>query len=196
MAFLQRRKLRKVLLGDDAEARSNAAEKLSELGWQPESTEERAAFLVEQGKLHDAAGLGSVAVRFLGQAMLKATPHTCVEIAEILGQLGDSQGVPYLLKTLEEGDCWVAIGGGVLATEASRGMVDRMGTLFPSLSGIGGMIDMGGARIEVRKACEDALIAIANRGVNILSELAQLKSSPASWARESVTNVLNAIGKA
>jgi len=194
--FLKRGKLLRTLLGDDPEARSSAAKELAGLGWVPTAPEEKAACLVGDWKLDDAAALGSVAVRFLGQSMVKANPRTRVKIAELLGQLGDSTAVPYLIEAIREGDCWVAMDGSFLATEASRAAVERMGSIFGGLGNIGGMIDLGGARVEVRKACEEALVAISRSGADILPQMAQLRESGAPWVRESLANVAETISRA
>jgi hypothetical protein len=70
-----------------------------------------------------------------------------------------------------------------------------MGSVFPGFGSIGGMIDMGGARVEVREACEDALVAIANRGANIMPELARQRNSGPSWMCESLANVEKRLAK-
>jgi len=187
------RKLRKALLGHDPEARADAAEELEELAWEPGDDPERAALLVGKGEWEQAAALGSVAVRFLGEAMEKIHPRSRVKIAGVLGALGDAEAVPHLLATIEEGDGWVSMDGSVLAYEKSRDSVERADALFPGLGAIGGMIEMGGARVEVRGACEDALVAIAKSGVDITAALARAQGSGVSWVRESVSRVLEQV---
>ena len=192
IGFLRSGGTHAALLGSDAEARSKAAEQLSQTGWQPGSVEEEAALLVGLWKLEEAAALGSPATPFLGMAMVKGNPHTRVKIAGILGDLADPKAIPHLLETIKEGDCWVTLQGEFLATEASRGLLDRMAGVS-GVGDIGRVMDVGSARIEVRKACEDALVAIADSGGDVMAQLAALRNSDISWVRQSVDRVTSRI---
>ena len=193
--FFRRRKLRRNLLGHDPQAREESSEELLGAGWQPRNDTEKAALLVAQRKWEEAEALGATAVRFIGETMEKVGPYTSKELAELLGQMKCPEAVPHMLATIERGDGWVTISGEVMAYEETRGVIDRAAGLFPGMGMIGGMIDAGSVRVEIREACENALVAIAKEHPTVVKQIRAAQKSKRPWARESAQKALVRLGK-
>ncbi|MFM2295105.1 MAG: hypothetical protein RLZZ350_1518, partial [Verrucomicrobiota bacterium] len=91
----------KLLHGGEA-VRWRAAAALETLGWQPRSAVEQICFYIALGKFDRLISLGEPAVKALAQVLRDAPTERRVAAAAALGQLGEPEVLPPLLRALKD----------------------------------------------------------------------------------------------
>jgi HEAT repeat protein len=91
-----------VALNDDSpEVAGHAAQALRQLGWEPETPQEGAAFRIGLGRFDAAIAYGSAAIEPLARLTRNAPFHLCIRAIEALAHTGDPQAVKPLLDCLK-----------------------------------------------------------------------------------------------
>ncbi len=97
-------RLASLLTSPDPLVRGRTAQVLKQLGWQPATKEEEAAFLVATGDIHRAAFLGAAAVGPLTSILGDTAFQRRVQAVNRLAEIGDPAAVQPLIKALRDRD--------------------------------------------------------------------------------------------
>lgn len=92
--------LASALNDDSPEVAGHAAHALRQLGWEPETPSEGAAFRIGLGRFDAAIAYGSAAIEPLARLTRNAPFHLCIRAIEALAHTGDPQAVKPLLDCL------------------------------------------------------------------------------------------------
>jgi HEAT repeat protein len=93
-----------LLTNSDPVVRGRTAQLLRQLGWQPKSKTDEAAYLVALGDIHRAAFLGAAAVGALTSVLGDTAFQRRVQAVNRLAEIGDPAAVEPLIRTLLDKD--------------------------------------------------------------------------------------------
>jgi len=85
---------------DNPEVAGHAAHALRQLGWEPQTPQEGAAFRIGLGRFDAAIAYGAAAIEPLARLTRNAPFHLCIRAIEALAHTGDPQAVKPLLDCL------------------------------------------------------------------------------------------------
>ena len=88
-------------------ARERAAEALERLGWEPIEQADKAPFLIVRGQWEELAKMGEEALDPTIQSLADNDPSIRWGAVWVLGEIGDSRAIPFLMAALDNKDPYV-----------------------------------------------------------------------------------------